>query len=398
MDQQNSVYYRHKSGTLVERLKVGIYNSWKNKMKRILVHEEVWEIVIGLFKKPENKDFDWVTNDRDPIPVMEGLENEDAVLELPEEERQIERRAIVERNANSLIEFEKALKEHNEHIDALKKEAEDRLADKLKYYQRKASKAALIIYSACSDLVQTYLNDIKDPAVMWETLKIRVDTALDTAGRLTLIESFTNLRPATGIPISEYFAKLLDLRQQLAGTDEALPTAIIKSHVFRHLPASFAVVIAIQRQLPGSTPLEVIFNNLIADEHQRSVENPDLIASGKALATSGPQNNNYNAGNGGNRGNRRGRGNRARGGYRNAPDGNKYCTPCDSKSHNTEDCWGPRKRPRSDDSPLPEAKREPTRSNPESGLICFHCAQPGHGTATCPIKKAGEEALKAFQS
>ena len=47
------------------------------------------------------------------------------------------------------------------------------------------------------------------------------------------------MKPTAGAPITDFFTRLLDIRNQLAGTSQALDDATIKARIYATLPPEF---------------------------------------------------------------------------------------------------------------------------------------------------------------
>jgi hypothetical protein len=71
-------------------------------------------------------------------------------------------------------------------------------------------------------MVQVYLEEVSNPAEMWTILAARMDTASTAVGRMTLLRKLHNLRPTAGEPINNYFAQLLEIKNELAGSPKAI--------------------------------------------------------------------------------------------------------------------------------------------------------------------------------
>jgi hypothetical protein len=82
--------------------------------------------------------------------------------------------------------------------------------------------AAAVIYNACSVGVHVYIDDIEDPEDMWLTLGERCNTASTTVGRQALYQQFMSMKPIPGAPIGDYFSSLLEIRNQIMGSSEAI--------------------------------------------------------------------------------------------------------------------------------------------------------------------------------
>jgi hypothetical protein len=120
-------------------------------------------------------------------------------------------------------------------------------------YTTRRAQAGAIICGSCSASVNSYHNKIKDPVRMWKVLAERMDTASTAIGCLTLFRKFSQLRPVAGQPINSYFTQLLDIANQLAGTDEAIPDIVLKNHIFMTCPLMFKINIKMLQSRPDVT-------------------------------------------------------------------------------------------------------------------------------------------------
>lgn len=105
----------------------------------------------------------------------------------------------------------------------------------LRDYEQRKKDAAAVIYNSCSLSVRVYIDEIDDPEDMWTVLSERLDTASTAVGRQAIYRQFCSLRPTPGEPIGNYFAKLMELRNQINGTPEAISNVAFKTHVFAYL-------------------------------------------------------------------------------------------------------------------------------------------------------------------
>ena len=205
---------------------------------------------------------------------------------------------------------------------------------------------------------------------MWKTLANHFNTAGTAAGRQAIFREFMGLKPTPGKPIAEWFGKLLELRNQVIGTEEAITDVMFKTHIFTSLPESFEVTAKIQQSNPNAT-VDVVIEALKEDEKIRSMRvNPD--AATEAFF--------------GNRGRGRGRG--LNSGLRHRPSG-RWCSFCRSTTHNTENC---RSRPQHGESNRSYDKDDKSGSHPAASLVdCYHCGERGHKQDYCPVKRKGDE-------
>ena len=94
------------------------------------------------------------------------------------------------------------------------------------------------------------------------------------------------MKPTAGAPIADFFTRLLDIRNQLAGTSQALDDTTIKARIYATLPPEFLTTAIYQQNLPKDTPLESIMDALICDESMRAhTNNPPALK--EALFTTG---------------------------------------------------------------------------------------------------------------
>lgn len=105
---------------------------------------------------------------------------------------------------------------------------------------------------------------------MWTVLSSRRNTSSTAVGRQAIYRQFCSLRPTPGEQIGDYFAKLLELQNQISGTPEAISDVVFKTHVFASLPAAFEVTAKIQQNRPNAT-IKSILDSLKEDESIRGM-------------------------------------------------------------------------------------------------------------------------------
>jgi len=74
---------------------------------------------------------------------------------------------------------------------------------------------------------------------------------------MTLLRKFHALRPIEGEPISTYFSRMKEVKNQLDGTAEAISDAEFKTHLFTTLPTMFDVIVIILQARADATLQEV---------------------------------------------------------------------------------------------------------------------------------------------
>jgi hypothetical protein len=173
--------FKHPQGTF-ERLTSTNYASWKNNMTRLLQALGVWKVING-------------TEARTHDPVREEYFDRDA--------------------------FEYDVR---------------RAHRKIEKFEALCATANAALYSACSVSVRVYIDAIESPSQIWTTLQQRLDSTSTSVGRQALYSAFSELHPKPGAPIGDYFSQLLEIRNQITGTNEAISDAAFKTHLFKTLP------------------------------------------------------------------------------------------------------------------------------------------------------------------
>jgi hypothetical protein len=326
----NEVYFEHPKGSF-PRLTSMNYPSWKNNMKRLLIAMCCWDLVTGDKIMPLL-----------PTPPAEG--------------------AIV--TAADATAYQTNLTV----AMASRKEVKNR-----------QNEAASAMYNACGIEARIYIDGVFDPVAVWDTLAKRFNTA---STRQALLGEFMALRPTPGLPIGDYFSKLLEIRNHNLGTDEAISDTIFKYHVFTTLPDVFDLTVQIIRAEPDLS-IEEVIDSLNRDEAYRLLRTPPNAATDAFYTYSGRRNRQEN----------RRRTNR----------GGNWCTFCRRPTHNTEDCfskpgsskahYGKRRYSDNDEEDNVQIKTE----EPDSEG-CWYCGTTGHRARYCPVKKAGSEARNRFQA
>lgn len=237
----------------------------------------------------------------------------------------------------------------------------------LEDFEQRREDAALVIYNSCGAALRSYIDKIDDPKIMWDTLDKQLNTAKSAVGRQAIFRQFMELKPVPGEGIGDWFTKLLELKNQVEGTPEAITAVMFKTHVFTSLPDTFEVTSKIQQNNPDAT-LEEVIEALKEDEKIRNMrmkpevtQSPDAFFAARGRGTYGVP---------GGRG--RGRGLTPR-------MGSTWCSFCRSGTHSTEACRSKR-------------QFENKRSRDSLELECFYCGEAGHVQRDCSVKHKGEQA------
>jgi len=231
--------YKHALGT-IEILEGANYATWKRQCSRILKGIKAWRIVLG----------------EEPVPNNPAGFGAAAVAE----------RAVYDS------------------------------------YTTRRDQASAIISGSCCNEVQIQIEEIDDPTIMWTTIARKMDVTSTVVGRMTLLQKFHTLRFIEGEPISTYFSRLKEVKNQLDGTAEVISDAEFKNHLFTTLPTMFDGIVIILQARADATLQEVQNALKEHEQNQAMVVKPDAVSD--ALYT-------QQAGRSGNQRGREGRGGRS---------------------------------------------------------------------------------------
>jgi hypothetical protein len=110
-------------------------------------------------------------------------------------------------------------------------------------YLLREAKARGAIKGSCSESVKGYLSGVTTASEMWTVLRERLNAADSAKGRQAIRRQFRQAKPIAGRSISEYISKLVDIRSQLVGTDQAIDNATFREHLLGSLPESYNMLI-----------------------------------------------------------------------------------------------------------------------------------------------------------
>jgi len=85
-----------------------------------------------------------------------------------------------------------------------------------------------------------------------------MDAVSTAVKRMMLLRKFRDLKPTTGEPIQTYFSQLMEIKNQLAGSDEAISDTSLKTHIYTTLPTMVSVTVEILQSRAGISVQEVI--------------------------------------------------------------------------------------------------------------------------------------------
>jgi hypothetical protein len=197
------------------------------------------------------------------------------------------------------------------------------------------------------------VEEIDDPTEMWMVLAARMYAAGTVVGRMTILRKFHALRPIAGQPINTYFSRLLEVKNQLAGSAQAISDAEFQNHLYTSLPSMFDVIVEILQARTDPTIQKVLDALKEHEQNHTMTVKPDSVS--EALYSQ----------QGGNQRGRGGRGaNRGRGNYHGKERSQKWCDECKKGTHMTADCW------------YNEKNNKRTHDQGTNG--CYYCGEEGH--------------------
>jgi len=237
------------------------------------------------------------------------------------------------------------------------------------------NEAAMIISSSCSDSARTHITGIDDPAVMWQTLAHELDNANTKLGRATIYRKFMKTKPTPGRPISEFFNTLINLRNQIAGTKEAISDMTFLTHIYESMPPSFGVSVDVQQSKEDQTVDSVM---MAFKEFERAKA---LQVSTESTIEPSSETAHY-----------------AHGGRP-----SKWCNNCNTRTHDTKDCWSIGRFTAGNKRRFSQMERTGTGGSSTGGsstggsstggskttIECYYCGEAGHRRAECPIRIRG---------
>jgi hypothetical protein len=86
-----------------------------------------------------------------------------------------------------------------------------------------------------------YIDNTDESMEMWKLVEERASKTGTSMRRIALSIQFRKIKPVPGAPIGDYFAKLVQIKNQLAGTSQAISDDNLKAEIFAALPPEFEV-------------------------------------------------------------------------------------------------------------------------------------------------------------
>jgi len=116
-------------------------------------------------------------------------------------------------------------------------------------FNRRESLTVTFIYSWCSPEAKAFLRRIpRLPAAMWMALAAKFDTAASQAGRECLIREFNRIKCCDYSSVSAYITALMDFKDMLAWTDQAITDPTFISCLTSSLPDPYDTTVQLLHQ------------------------------------------------------------------------------------------------------------------------------------------------------
>jgi hypothetical protein len=149
----------------------------------------------------------------------------------------------------------------------------------IRKHRNKQRQAAALLHNACSVSVRLHIRKEENPKKIWDTLKIRLDSAASDHGRQTLKTKLYSTKPVAGESILIQFEELLLIRDELAGSTEEVDNALLNSIILNSIPCVYKTTLRINISCGNDTNMEFIMNAVKEDESKRTMRNQPPAAS-----------------------------------------------------------------------------------------------------------------------
>jgi hypothetical protein len=305
-------FHKTKWGT-IECLNLTNYIDWKMNIKSILKSMKAWEIVTGEEKEP---------------------------IETPPAHSTRARSGEAD-NAN----LQRAIESFRDRRNA----------------------AETLLRFSVNNTVQKQLRRMEDPAKMWVTLGNQFNRTYSQTQRSIHASNLHTVKPHSGERISTYCERLLQYRDPVDGTDEAISDSVLLQHLFNNAGPIFAQTTHNLRKKKNSISVPDAIDELYEFERNylanSQINDPGNNTAGTLL-------------------------------YSKVEEKNLVCKYCKMKGHHINDC----RKKKNAQKPSGKFRNEKKDNQQTSGrkrsrddIECWHCWQTGHTERNCPIKKKTED-------
>jgi hypothetical protein len=136
-------------------------------------------------------------------------------------------------------------------------------------YRKRRGRAATMIYSAVDRNMRAViksLEDRNDPAPLWEVLNENSNTSTSRSCRIETLRRFHTADMKEDTPVSVHISRLIDICQELDGSEEDISENSLVSHLLSTLPDTFTNILDILKNKPlDRQDLDTISTALIED-------------------------------------------------------------------------------------------------------------------------------------
>jgi len=146
-----------------------------------------------------------------------------------------------------------------------------------------------MIYLSVEPTIRTVIsslpeNKIDDPVRVWEFLRQKYDSACLKSGRNDISNRFHTSTMKPGTSVAEYPSCLLAIRQELAGTEEAISDTNVVCHLIRTVSESFTITVGVLKNKPSEEQtVDAVTAALIEEETSLALRS-DQVGSNLNIA------------------------------------------------------------------------------------------------------------------
>ena len=150
-------------------------------------------------------------------------------------------------------------------------------------WEERRVKAKVMIFTSCGPATRQQINLTMQPWDMWQTLKVKYDSAASRAGRFALRGRFNRLLLSQFSTVTAFITELTKLRQQLAGSTEEVTDSTFISQLVPDLPNEYDAIVQIMSRDPDLTADDFVTGIV---EREAELSNKKTLVSGASAADS----------------------------------------------------------------------------------------------------------------
>jgi len=245
------------------------------------------------------------------------------------------------------------------------------------FKQRKNDVETLLRFSVNST-IQKQLRRMEDPAEMWVTLGNQFNRTYSQTQRSIHAGNLYTVKPHPGERISNYCERLLQYRDPVDGTDEAISDSVLLQHLFNNAGPIFTQTTHDLRKKKSTISVQDAIDELCEFERNHLANNqigdPGNNTAGTLLYSNGGK--------------------------------TPVCKYCKKKGHHINDCRKKQNAQKTSgkfqdghsgkfqdghSGKFQDGQQTSGRKRSRDDIECWHCWQTGHTERNCPLKKRREE-------